>query len=44
MSLTYDLYDIQFPVTKKDTSAITHVEYSPVAPYNYAVTCGARVS
>ncbi|KAK2152842.1 hypothetical protein LSH36_316g03012 [Paralvinella palmiformis] len=32
-----------FLVTKKEHGAVTHVEFSPVEPYNYAVTSSVRV-
>ena len=34
---------IQDPIVQKAYAAITHVEFSPVHPHNYAVTCSAKV-
>ena len=41
-SLSVDFF-FQFPITKKEFGAVTDVAFSPVDPYNYAVTSSARV-
>ncbi|XP_041360479.1 U3 small nucleolar RNA-associated protein 15 homolog [Gigantopelta aegis] len=35
--------NLEVPITKKEYGAITHVEFCPVDPYNYAVTNSTRV-
>ncbi|XP_064618659.1 U3 small nucleolar RNA-associated protein 15 homolog [Lineus longissimus] len=35
--------NLEFPVTKKEYGSITHINFSPVQPYQYAVTNSARV-
>jgi hypothetical protein len=35
---------LQVPVTKKEYGPITHIDFSPVEPHNFAVTNSTRVS
>ncbi|KAK2184549.1 hypothetical protein NP493_261g01018 [Ridgeia piscesae] len=36
--------NLEFPITKKESGAVSHVEFSPVKPYHYAVTSSAKVT
>ncbi|XP_070543000.1 U3 small nucleolar RNA-associated protein 15 homolog [Ptychodera flava] len=40
-----DLYwqSLEFPVTVKEFGAVSHIEFSPIDPHNFAVTSSARV-
>jgi U3 small nucleolar RNA-associated protein 15 len=34
---------LQFPITTKEPSAVSHIEFCPIEPYDYAVTSSTKV-
>lgn len=43
-SITFFCFLFQFPVTVKEYGAVTDIDFSPLEPYNFAVSSSTRVS